>query len=102
MAWVLLPSCTPAATGTRCLPQSAALVWYTRRAAFHTAFAFAACFVHDRRYDAEATYGTEVVLLWVYAASTFASLMFFIVYAIKELSESLGIYCFTITKKRNA
>ena len=36
----------------------------------------------------------------VYAVATFASLMFFIVYAIKELTAALGIYCFNITKKR--
>ena len=52
------------------------------------------------RYDAATTYDSERGLVLVYAVATFASLMFFIVYAIKELTAALGIYCFNITKKR--
>ncbi len=48
----------------------------------------------------DVTLGLEQVLLLVYALSTLGALTFFILYAIKELTESLGIYCFTITKKR--
>ncbi len=52
------------------------------------------------RFDAEQTLLLEWGLLLVYTLSTFCTLVFFILYAIKELTDSLGIYCFTITKKK--
>jgi hypothetical protein len=42
----------------------------------------------------------ELIVLYYLIMSTFCCLMFFIFTAIKELTSILGIYCFTITRKR--